>query len=260
MARRWSNRPWRPGAALAAWLLVAALARADVPKLQPHGYTNDYAGVLSAGAVTRANALAAEVDHKTGAQMAVVIVKSLDGTPIEDYANTLARRWGIGHKDNRGVLLLLVTQEHRDRIEVGYGLEPILPDGKVGGILRDLRPFLRQGNYDDAVLQALNQMAGVIAQAAGVTLDTLRLRPPAAQFQRRYVPPAWVSVAIFFIFWGFLLGLPALFILPLLIGRRGGSSAGGGWGGGGGSDSGGSSDSGGFGGGDFGGGGASSNW
>ncbi|HYM10808.1 MAG TPA: TPM domain-containing protein [Bryobacterales bacterium] len=259
MARRWSNPSWRQGAAVAGWLLLAVLARADVPKLQPRGYANDYSGVLSAAAIARADALGAEVERKTGAQMAVVLVKSLDGEPIEDYANTLARRWGIGHKDNRGVLLLLVTGERRNRIEVGYGLEPILPDGKVGGILRGLRPFLQQGNYDAAVLQALSQIAGVIAQEAGVTLDgkVWQRPPPIAEYERSPVNLPWwmILLGAAGIIWFFLkTGINPLFLLWGMGGWGGGSGrrgGGGGWGGGG---------FGGFGGGDFGGGGASSNW
>ncbi|HZS49731.1 MAG TPA: TPM domain-containing protein [Bryobacterales bacterium] len=268
-ARR-SFEPLRPAAArvspvrrglwgalllLLAW---AGAARADVPPLQPKGYTNDYAGVLSAGAVAQADALAAEVERKTGAQMAVVIVKSLDGEAIEDYANTLARRWGIGKKDNRGILLLLAIQERRDRLEVGYGLEPILPDGKVGGILRGLRLYLQQGNYDAAVLTALGEISAVIAQEAGVTLETHALpRPPAAQYHSRGVDLPW---------WVILLGVGGLVLFILITGMNplfflmGGMP---GWGGPSGRERDGNWDGGGFsgfGGGDFGGGGASSDW
>ncbi len=253
-------RPLRRGfwGVLLVLLAWARAARADVPPLQPKGYTNDYAGVLSAGAVAQADALAAEVERKTGAQMAVVIVKSLDGQPIEDYANTLARRWGIGRKDNRGILLLLAIQERRDRLEVGYGLEPILPDGKVGGILRGLRPYLQQGNYDAAVLTALGAISAVIAQEAGVTLETRAPPgPPAAQYHSRGVDLPW---------WVILLGVGGLVLFILITGMNplfflmGGVP---GWGGPGGRERDGNWDGGGFsgfGGGDFGGGGASSDW
>ena len=242
-----------PGLLLAFSL---ATARADVPKLEPHGYVNDYAGVLGQTAITRSNALAAEVERKTGAQMAVVVVRSLDGIPIDDYANTLARRWGIGKKDNRGVLLLLAIQDVRDRLEVGYGLEPILPDGKVGGILRSLRPYLRQKDYDGAVLAAVDQLAAVIAQASSVTLEgqTLRRPPPEGRYRRSPANFPWwvILLGVVGIIWLILkVGINPFFLLGALGGWGGGGGGRGGWDGGGFS---------GFGGGDFGGGGASSDW
>ena len=259
--RKWrftENRLFRPGMGPAIALLVCAAARGDVPKLEQRGYTNDYAGVLSAAAVARADALAAEVERKTKAQIAVVIVRSLDGEPIDNYANTLARRWGIGRKENRGVLLLLAVQDRRNRLEVGYGLEAILPDGKVGAVLRSMRPYLQQGNYNAAVLVAVDQVAQVIAQDAGVTLEgRAEQRPPP--YGRRARPglldlPWWVLLlGAGGILW-FLLktGINPLFLMGM-----------GGWGGGLGGGKGGGWDGGGFsgfGGGDFGGGGASSDW
>ncbi len=77
------------------------------------------------------------VEQATGVQMAIVTLPSLDGEPIEDVANTLFRQWGVGKKGkDEGIMLLIAVQDHRDRIEVGYGLEPILPDGFDGSILR----------------------------------------------------------------------------------------------------------------------------
>lgn len=249
-------RPARPYLALLLWCF-AATAGADVPQLKSRGYTNDYAGVLSQAAIARSDALAGEVERKTGAQMAVVVIRSLDGEPIDNYANTLARRWGIGRKDNRGVLLLLVINDRRNRIEVGYGLEPILPDGRVGGILRSIRPYLRQGDYDGAVLLAMQEMAGVIAQASGVAIESLTLDRPPPQQRRRLGPadlPLWaILLGVVGMVWLVLkTGLNPLFLLAGLSGWGGGSGRGGSdWGGGG---------FGGFGGGDFGGGGASSDW
>ncbi|MBI3666489.1 MAG: TPM domain-containing protein [Acidobacteria bacterium] len=250
-------RNWRSLFPLLLLAILPAAVRADVPKLEPRGYVNDFAGVLGQTAIARCDAVAAEVERKTGAQMAVVVVRSLDGIPIEDYANTLARRWGIGKKDNRGVLLLLAIEDRRDRLEVGYGLEPILPDGRVGGILRSLRPYMQQRDYDGAVLAAVDQLAGVIAQASGVTLEGQSLRRPPPQSFRG--PPAD------FPWWVVLLGVVGILWLILKVGINPLFMLGGlgGWGGGGGGRGGGGWDGGGFsgfGGGDFGGGGASSGW
>jgi len=240
------------------WPALAALATAawsDVPKLEPRGYTNDFAGVLSQAAIRRADQLAGEVERKTGAQIAVAVVRRLDGEPIENYANTLARRWKIGSKDNRGILLLLAIEDRKDRLEVGYGLEPILPDGRVGAILRSLRPSLGKGDYDSAVLLAVTEIAGVIAQASGVTLEG-GVRPRSTRGRQQARAPAlpwWVVVLGLA---GLLLlvlktGLNPLFLLGMTNWGRGGGNGGGGWDGGGFS---------GFGGGDFGGGGASGDW
>ena len=85
--------------------------------------------------------------------MAIVTLDSLDGEPIEDVTNTLYRQWGVGKKGkDEGIMLLLAVKDHRDRIEVGYGLEPILPDGFDGSILRGIAPLLRQGAYGQAMI------------------------------------------------------------------------------------------------------------
>src|SRR3989442_11136752 len=111
---------------------LPALAE-KVEELSPQGYVNDFADVLPSQARTRIAAICEEADQKTRAQIAVVTIRKLDGVPIEDFASKLYERWGIGPKSaNRGVLILLAVDDRRYRVEVGYGLEPILPDGKVG--------------------------------------------------------------------------------------------------------------------------------
>ena len=87
------------------------------------------------------------------------------------YAVALYQKWGIGAKGkDRGVLILLATQDHKYWTTVGYGLEPILPDGKVGGFGREAVPLLRSGDYAGAVTLMTTRVASVIAQDAGVTL------------------------------------------------------------------------------------------
>src|SRR6266849_6313067 len=102
------------------------LAAEKVEELQPQGYVDDFAGVLDAPTQAQLTALCGELDQKTGAQLAVVTIHSLAGLTVEDFAFRLATKWGVGHKgDNRGVLILLAVDDHKYRIEVGYGLEPI---------------------------------------------------------------------------------------------------------------------------------------
>src|SRR6201999_1517593 len=118
----------------------SAFALAEKPEqLKPSNYVNDFAGVLDASTQGTLNALCLEVQQKTGAQIAVVTIKTLEDQPVEDFAVDLFKRWGVGAKGaDRGVLVLLAAQDHKYRVEVGYGLEAILPDGKVGGFGREM--------------------------------------------------------------------------------------------------------------------------
>ena len=241
---------------------------AQVPQARPAGYVNDYAGVLSVLAKQQLEALATELDQKTGSQLAIVTVNSLQGEPIEDFSINLATRWGIGRKEkgDTGVLLLLAIQDRQSRMEVGYGIEPIITDGQAGSILRAMRPLLRAGNYDGAIQQAAGRVATLIAQAKHVTLTTPIPQPPRQPTgEGRGSPlPGLMWLLFLFVIVPFLLiprrsrtswygGSATGFILGGILGNM----LGGGGRGGGGFSSGGF---GGFGGGGFGGGGASSSW
>jgi uncharacterized protein len=257
------------------FLFCLPATRAEqIKNLKPQGYVNDFAGVLSVSAKDKLTVLCAEVDQKTNTQIAVVTVSSLEGEPIEQFSIDLATSWGIGPKQkDRGVLILLAPNDRKYRIEVGYGLEPILPDGKVGGFGREAVPLLRSNDYGGAVLLMTERVAQVIAADRNIVLDSLS-GVPAPQPESEN-PPAqlqdlvWILVILVFIFFP-LLG----FLLRLFFGsggpnryRRGGGiwmggpwygggsrGGGGSWGGGGGGGFGG------FGGGSFGGGGASGSW
>src|SRR5947207_908909 len=111
----------------------------QVKQLKPTGYVDDFAGVLDAGSAQRITQICSQIDQKAQAQIAVVTIRSLDRSDIEGFAVDLYKQWGIGAKaTNRGVLILLAVNDHRYRVEVGYGLEPILPDGKVGSFGREI--------------------------------------------------------------------------------------------------------------------------
>src|SRR4051812_12470356 len=132
---------------LAALLLICSvLAFAEKPEqLKPTNYVNDFAGVLDQQTQTRMNALCLEVQQKANAQIAIVTIKTLEDQPVEDFAVALFKQWGVGAKgSDRGVLVLLAAQDHKYRVEVGYGLEAILPDGKVGSFGREMVPVLRK--------------------------------------------------------------------------------------------------------------------
>src|SRR5580658_2269530 len=176
----------KPGVkiALAAALILALaflLHAEPVSQLKPTNYVNDFAGVLNPNTVAQLNSICQQIDEKEHAQIAVVTIKSLDGSDIESYAVALFKQWGIGSKaTDHGVLILLATQDRRYRVEVGYGLEPILPDGKVGGFGREAVPLLKQNDYNGAVSLLTMRVADVIAQDAGVQLTGARPSVPAA--------------------------------------------------------------------------------
>lgn len=252
--------------------LISAGISAQNPKsLKPQGYVNDFANVLSSDAKQKLTGLCTEVDTKAGAQIAVVTVSSLNGEDVEQYSLDLAMQWGVGPKDrSRGIMILFAPKEHKYRFEVGYGLEGILPDGKVGGFGREAVPLLRQNDYDGAILLATQRVAAVIATDKGVTLDSLSgVPPPRTQSDQR---SSSSGITFHEIIVGiFMLIFVGRFFLPLFFGgstyrRRGGSGwwigpmMGGGGGGGFGGGSGGGGGFGGFGGGSFGGGGASGSW
>jgi uncharacterized protein len=251
-----------------ACLLALTGAAVDWTALKPQGYVSDFAHVIDPASKAQLENYCATVEQATGAQIALVTIPSLQGEPIEDVANTVFRGWGVGQKGkNEGILLLLATGDRRNRMEVGYGLEPILPDGFVGSVLREMRPALRQERYGEAMMAAAETIGATIAKSKNVTLTAQlprRMRPD----NNDWIPWPVIIGGVFLLIWlsrrggprgyggggggGFLPGI----ILGDAMSRN--SWGGRGSGGFGGSDSGGGF--GGFGGGDSGGGGASSDW
>lgn len=253
-------------------IALPALAQTSIP-VKPTGYVNDYANVLSPNARAQLTALCTEMDQKAKAQIFVVTVPSLNGQPIEDFSLNLATKWGVGPKQtSSGVLILLAKQDRQYRFEVGYGLEGILPDGKVGGFGREAVQYLRAGNYDAAMILMTRRVADVIAQDRGITLSAGSLPPPRPAHAPDTQPNGMLALL--------LLGVFIFIIYKMMSGSGSGRGRGGGsgwwigpmiggamgrggWGGGGfggGGFGGGGGGFGGGGGGSFGGGGASGSW
>lgn len=256
--------------ACAALLWFATLALAvDWKALKPEGYVSDFARVVDPQSKAVLENYCAAVERATGAQMALVTLRTLEGEPIEDVANTIFRAWGVGQKGkNEGIMLLLVVGDRRSRLEVGYGLEPVLPDGFVGNILREMRPALRSGQYGEAMMAAAQSIGSTVARAKNVSLDS-QLPRRVRRASRDSIPWPVLLGGLFLLLWlirsaGRGGGGGGGFWTGLIIGNlmRGGGGWGGSSGGGfGGYDSGGGGGGfGGFGGGDSGGGGASSDW
>ena len=191
-------------------LFASAGLAVDWKALKPQGYVSDFARVIDPASKAQLEAYCARVERSTGVQMALVTIPSLEGEPIEDVANTIYRAWGVGQKGkNEGILLLLAIGDRRNRLEVGYGLEPILPDGFVGSVLREMRPALRQQQYGEALMAAAETIGTTVAKAKNVSLT--------AQLPRRVRSTPSDSIP-----WPLVIG--GIFLLVFLF-RAGGRAA-----------------------------------
>jgi uncharacterized protein len=245
-------------AATLAFLVLAAPAW-SAPKFPAlTGRVVDDAHILSDATKADLTQKLAALESKTSRQLVVVTIPSLDGYEISDYGYQLGRSWGIGqNKLNNGVLFIIAPNEHKTRIEVGYGLEPILTDAFSSVVIQtQVLPHFRQNDFDGGVT------AGAAALIQQLSLDTSQAeaRAAAAEHQVRdnggQDMPGWLVLLVFFGIFGFI-----FFQSWLNPGRRGGGFGGGPYlgGGGGGWSSGGGGGFGG-GGGSFGGGGSSGSW
>jgi len=241
---------------------VVATAESVSTLPSPTGYVSDFAGVLSPSTKASLENLCLQVDRQAHAQIAVVTVKTIDGDQsIEEFATALEDKWKVGAKGtDRGVLVLFSTSApRRYRIEVGYGLEGILNDAKVGDIGRSMVPAASQGDFNTAIPLGVQQIARIITTDAGVTLN---LAQPVHQYHREQAP---VQISLMEVVLGGGVILLILFFLVktgntglifFLLGNLMGGG-GGGYRGGRGRDGDGGGGFGGFGGGSSGGGGAS---
>ncbi len=270
----------RVAAHRAAFALLLALAAAfsggplfaqfQVPA-KPAAYVNDYANVLNPTTKTQLEALCTEINNKAKAQIFIVTVKALDGRSKEDYSLDIATKWGVGPKgSDSGVLIFYAIDDRQYFTQIGYGLEGILPDGKVGAFLREAIPDLRAGNYSAAITLVTRRIADVIAQDRGITLTGGSLPPPARPSNQGQDPGIFGTLFMlgFLIFFIYMMakrggggprgrGGSGWWVGPMIGGMMGGGG-GGGWSGGGGGGFGGGF--GGGGGGSFGGGGAGGSW
>jgi uncharacterized protein len=244
---------------LLAAVLLMLLTASDVFAAEkypaPRGAVNDFANIIDQDNAAKIEALSREVLEKTGTAVVVVTIPTIgEGEETSLYANGLYKAWGIGKKgEDKGVLVFLTLKERKIRIETGYGVEGILPDGLVGEI-RDkyLKPQLQTGNYGQAFYDTVYALSSIIAKDAGIQLSG----SPAPYRTRARAQQKGLNIfqIIFFLIVAVLLlgtrtgrsMLPWILLMFLGGGRGGGRGDGGGFSGG----------FGGFGGGGSGGGGA----
>ncbi len=239
---------------------------------RPQGFVNDFAGLIPASTAQQIEGIAREVQSRTGAEIAVVTVDSYEafgfGT-ISEFGIALADAWGVGGADgDQGIILILAMQERQIRVEVGYGLEGALPDGRAGAIIDEFMvPAFQAQRYGDGFLEATRVIAAVIGEETGVDLSDVgaasAVPPRDAGRTTRSQPGTDAGRIIIFMIVFMLFGGGRFIFWPLMFGRFRRGFYGGGFGShyrgyrGGGGFRGGGFGGGGFGGGGFGGGGAS---
>jgi len=159
-------------ALLLLFLVSIFSARAERPFPKPKGLVNDFANVIPPAYKQKIAAVTGALLQKTGIPVVVVTMPDIGGAEYNDYANRLYRAWGIGKKgEDKGVLIFVTVKERKMRIEIGYGVEGILPDGLVGEIRdRDMTPYLKQDKFGQGLLAGTTAVAQVIAKASGIEL------------------------------------------------------------------------------------------
>jgi uncharacterized protein len=181
-------------------LVTASLerTRAQAPVPSPNGPVNDFANILDDAAEARLRALIEAVERDTTAEIAVATVPSLEGSSVEDVATRYFNTWGVGQKAlNNGVLLLVAPNEREVRIEVGYGLESILPDGLAGEVIRrQVLPKFKDGDYPGGIADAVDRLATIVRNKHVVTPEEREELARAAED----LPPRWLMVPFFGIF------------------------------------------------------------
>jgi uncharacterized protein len=141
----------------------------------PIGYVSDFANVVDPAMERQITDICRELDEKTGAQIGVASFPDMGGDEIDGFTNRLFEQWMPGQKGvNNGILIVNAIAERKIRIEIGYGLEPILPDAVAGRVRREvMTPLLREGKYGEAYLTGVAALAGIIAKNENVTLKSL---------------------------------------------------------------------------------------
>jgi uncharacterized protein len=270
-----------PNVSFGIWLIllilpvIASAAGPEIPS--PQGEVTDLVGILDGGTRQELTRLIREVRDRTTAEIAILIVPTTSPETIEDYSVAAFGRWKIGQQgQDNGLLFLVAVQDRRLRITTGYGLEGILPDGKVGEIRdREIVPLFRTGRYAEGILRGTQALAAVIlgqpSEGVGARQPTAKPARRQSRFGSRYTG---ILLGVFLLLVLFVMTLSAMDRPAALSGQAGRRRRGfwgpwwmgggmGGWsGGGGGWSSGGFSSGsfGGFGGGSTGGGGAGGSW
>jgi len=192
-------------------LVVSRSILAEV-SLSPVGMVNDYAGILSPEEKASLESISRQIEQKTSAEVVIVLVKSLEGRNLEEYALEIFNTWGLGKKGkDNGVLVLVSLAERKIRIEVGYGLEEVLTDGRCGSIIRNIMaPNFRKGDYFQGLFGAVKAIGQFVS---GENVE--KILPPETDRP----PVAFIAVwqAFCLLFGSVVLGLSGLIFQAVVI-------------------------------------------
>jgi len=195
-------------AALVALPLAVQAQRAEVPYLT--GRVVDNAEIMKADTRRRLTELLQAHERKTTNQVAVLTVPTIHGESVEDYAVRVFEQWKLGHKGkDNGVLVVVVPQDRRMRIEVGYGLEGTLTDAAAGRIIRDvMTPRFRQRDYDGGIFQGAG---AILAQLEGKTAASARIHPQAREQPSEFFKAPGMALHEKVLMGAFIFGIIGLF-------------------------------------------------
>jgi uncharacterized protein len=178
--------------------LISLSAAQSFPK--PTGRVTDLAGVIDAATKADIDRQLDQLEQKTSSEIAVATVGSLNGMSVEEYANRLFKEWGVGQaKEDNGVLVLVAPNEREMRIEVGYGLEGVLPDGLAGQVIRDdFTPRFKEGDYSGGIRNGVTHLVAIVEKHQVLTPEEIE------KLKRSGVPeftlPFWIFIPFFGIF------------------------------------------------------------
>ncbi len=143
-----------------------------LPKPTNDFFVNDYVNIIDEDDEAEMMKIGADLYEQTTSQIVVVTIESLDGYDVDEYALELGREWGVGSKDNNGVVILLSLTDREISIQVGYGLEGCLNDGKVGRILDDYAiPYLTVDDFSTGLIEVYKAVAYVVCEEYDVELN-----------------------------------------------------------------------------------------
>ena len=200
---------------LAAFIVVLVVAfpglALEVPPLEKR--VTDLAGLFSLAAASEMDARLKALEEETGAQMAVLTIQSLEAQPLEDYSMRVVEAWQLGRRgSDDGVLILIARDDRKIRIEVGYGLEGVLPDVLCGRIIDNaMKPAFRQGDFSGGTLRAVELIDGLVRgdpEASSALEDAPRSSPEVIPL---------VAMAVIFI------GVIGVFAMSALFSKGGGA-------------------------------------
>ena len=203
---------------------------------KPQGAVNDFASLIPEREERMMENISREVLQKTGTALVIATVDTVGDSDYETYANELYAQWGIGKKgEDKGVLIFLTKKERKIRIETGYGVEGILPDGLVGQIRdENIVPFLKKGEYGKGLLNGTIAISQIIARDAGVRITGQSTYTPSSRSRPQKVSLGSRLLSFLFFIILFFVFIRNPFLLPFLflgMGGRGGGLGGGSFGG-----------------------------